>query len=151
MKWKIINHTQQLKHHYQIKIMKKILFILSVISTTLQAQTTAIYSYIDPKPYVESFNSYKITRMCDEQVVLNKIKNTVAVKSSSYSKNCVGKIFKMKFKRRKTHYEVISEQNNGQVMLIGQYNKYNILIRGFTLYIDWKTRKIKVIDIEDFE
>lgn len=132
--------------------MKKILCILSVISTTLQAQTTAIYSYIDPKPYVESFNSYKITHMCDDQVVLNKInKNTVTVKSSIYSKKCVGKIFKMKFKRRKTHYEVISEQNNGQVMLIGQYNKYNILIRGFTLYIDWKTRKIKVIDIEDFE
>ena len=132
--------------------MKKILFILSVISTTLQAQTTAIYSYIDPKPYVESFNSYKITYMCDDQVVLNKInKNTVTVKSSIYSKKCVGKIFKLKFKKRKTHYEVISEQNNGQVMLIGQYNKYNILTRGFTLYIDWKTRKIKVIDIEDFE
>jgi regulator of RNase E activity RraA len=131
--------------------MKKILFILSVISITLQAQTTAIYSYIDPKPYVETFNSYKVTRMCDDQVVLNKVKNSTVIKSSSYSKKCVGKIFKLKFKRRKTHYEVISEQNNGQVMLIGQYNKYNILIRGFTLYIDWKTRKIKVIDIEDFE
>lgn len=132
--------------------MKKILStLLLFISTAILAQTTAIYSYIDPAPYVDAFNSHKITRMCDTQVVLNKVKNATVIKSSTFSRKCISKIFKLKFHQRKTHYEVISEQNNGQLMLIGQYNKYNILLRGFTLYIDWKTRKIKAIDIEDFE
>lgn len=141
--------------HFKLII---VALLLATTSVRVNAQTNdyemaRTFQSIDPSLYIKSMNRvFKFDTLCADDILIthtngNKTKNKYVTYSEIRTY-----LTKHYFKPDQKTFKLSAETNNGYVLVIGQFGKDpDVAIRFYTLFIDYVTRKINIIEIEENE
>ena len=134
----------------------KLIIALLITVTSVNAQTEdseiiKTYAPVDATPYVEAMNQlFRLDTMCLSEILVTHI-NGNKVKNKYVSCPEIRTfLIKNYLKPDQKKFKFTAETNNGYVLVISQFGKDpDVAIRFYTLFIDYVTRKINIIEIEE--